>query len=68
MASQVLPCGFLSIAAKTSSSRADVAFGLRLVLGEGPLELRQLRRLLHLGKGSEDFLLREVNVLQRVVE
>ena len=68
MASQVLPCGFLSMAAKTFSSRADVAFGLGFVLGESPFELGRLRRLLHLGKGCQNFLLGEVDVLQRVVK
>jgi hypothetical protein len=34
-------CGFLSIAAKTSSRR-DGPLGLHFVLGEGSLELRQL--------------------------
>ena len=47
---------------------SDVAFGLSLVLGKRPFELGRLRRLLHLGEGGEDFLLREIDVLQRVVE
>src|SRR5262245_39699983 len=45
-----------------------MAFGLGLMLGESPFELRGLCRLFHLGKRAEDLLLREVDVFQRVVE
>ena len=68
MASQVLACGFLSMAAKTFSRPRYVTLGFGFVLGEGPFELRRLRRLLHLRERGEDLLFGEVDVLQRVVE
>ena len=68
MASQVLRLRLLVDGRENLLQARDVPLGLGFVLGEGSLELRQLRGFLHFGKGGKDFLLREVDVLQRVVE
>src|SRR5690242_6367185 len=46
----------------------DVLLGLIFVFCEGGAQLLRLGRLGHLGQSSEDLLLGEVDVLQRVVE
>ena len=45
-----------------------LAFGLRVMLLERRPELVRLRRLRHLGQGGENFLLGEIDVLERVVK
>jgi len=46
----------------------NLAFGLVVMLLESGLELLVLSRLRHLRQGAQDFLFREVDVLERVVE
>ena len=64
MAAQVLPWGFLSMAANTCSR----VLGFSFVLFERGPEFFALCRLGHLGQGRENFLLHEIDILQRVME
>jgi hypothetical protein len=60
MASQVLPCGFASMALNTCSRREH--FGLALVLLERSLQLLVSRGLCHFRQGVQDLLLGEIDV------
>ena len=68
IASQVLPCGLASIMANTFSSRATCSWVCSSMLFERRRQILGLRSLGHLGQRRQDFLLREVDVLERVVE
>ncbi len=68
MASQVLPFGLLADDLEDLFEPLNLAFGLPLVLLEGRPQLIGVRGLRHLRQSSEDFLFREVDVLERIVK